>query len=134
MKMNNGRQGETLLSPGQRMANLASFAIPVIILWILYHHVLGNWWLIDDPCHLFYISQNGIYPAFFDPARGFSSINFTPWEPLSLGIDYLVFGFNPLPFYWHHLLSLSKCNSAPIFVTIYCRIELISICRLCPAV
>jgi hypothetical protein len=105
--MNKGRHGETLLSPGQRMAFLFSFTIPVILLWILYHHTLGNWWLIDDPCHLFYISQNGIYPAFFDPARGFSPINFTPWEPLSLGIDYLVFGFNPLPFYWHHMLSLS---------------------------
>ena len=102
-----GRHGETLLSPGQRMTFLFSFTIPVILLWILYHHVLGNWWLFDDPCHLFYISQNGIYPAFFDPARGFSPINFTPWEPLSLGIDYLVFGFNPLPFYWHHMLSLS---------------------------
>jgi hypothetical protein len=107
MKINKGPHGETLLSPGQRMASLLSFTIPVILLWTLYHHVLGNWWLIDDPCHLFYISQNGIYPAFFDPARGFSPINFTPWEPLSLGIDYLVFGFNPLPFYWHHLLSLS---------------------------
>jgi hypothetical protein len=105
--MNKGRHGETLLSPGQRMAFLFSFSIPVILLWILYHHTLGNWWLIDDPCHLFYISQNGIYPAFFDPAKGFSPINFTPWEPLSLGIDYLVFGFNPLPFYWHHMLSLS---------------------------
>jgi len=105
--MNKGRHGETLLSPGQRMACLFSFTIPVILLWILYHPALGNWWLIDDPCHLFYISQNGIYPAFFDPARGFSPINFTPWEPLSLGIDYLVFGFNPLPFYGHHLLSLS---------------------------
>ena len=104
---NKGWHGETLLSPGQRMAFLFSFTIPVILLWILYHHVLGNWWLLDDPCHLFYISQNGIYPAFFDPARGFSPINFTPWEPLSLGIDYLVFGFNPLPFYWHHMLSLS---------------------------
>lgn len=89
------------------MAFLFSFTIPVILLWILYHHTLRNWWLIDDPCHLFYISQNGIYPAFFDPARGFSPINFTPWEPLSLGIDYLMFGFNPLPFYWHHMLSLS---------------------------
>ena len=104
---NKGWHGETLLSSGQRMAFLFSFTIPVILLWILYHPVLGNWWLIDDPCHLFYISQNGIYPAFFDPARGFSPINFTPWEPLSLGIDYLVFGFNPLPFYWHHMLSLS---------------------------
>jgi hypothetical protein len=104
---NKGWHGETLLSPGQRMAFLFSFTIPVILLWILYHPVLGNWWLIDDPCHLFYISQNGVYPAFFDPARGFSPINFTPWEPLSLGIDYLIFGFNPLPFYWHHMLSLS---------------------------
>lgn len=96
-----------ILSSGQRIAILSSYAVPVFLLWILYYPVLGNWWLFDDPCHLFYISQNGIYPAFFEPARGFSPINFTPWEPLSLGIDYLAFGFNPRPFYWHHMLSLS---------------------------
>jgi hypothetical protein len=88
-------------------APFLSFCMPVFLLWILYHNVLQNWWLIDDPCHLFYISQNGIYPAFFDPARGFSPINFTPWEPLSLGFDYMFFGFNPAPFYWHQMISLS---------------------------
>lgn len=88
-------------------ATFLSFCMPVFLLWILYHSVLENWWLIDDPCHLFYISQHGIFPAFYDPARGFSSINFTPLEPLSLGIDYVFFGLNPAPFYWHHLISLS---------------------------
>jgi len=105
--MNNKQRGHTVLFPGQSMAVWFSCIIPLVLLWILYYPVLGNWWLIDDPCHLFYISQNGVYPAFFDPARGFSPINFTPWEPLSLGIDYWVFGFNPLPFYWHQMLSLS---------------------------
>ena len=91
----------------QSAASVLSLFMPVFLLWILYHNVLENWWLIDDPCHLFYISQHGIFPAFFDPARGFSPINFTPWEPLSLGIDYVFFGLNPAPFYWHHMISLS---------------------------
>lgn len=90
-----------------KIATGLSFILPVLLLWILYRNVIGNWWLIDDPCHLFYISQNGILPAFFDHQRGFSPINFTPWEPLSLGIDYLFFGLNPAPFYWHHMISLS---------------------------
>ncbi|MEN6320284.1 MAG: hypothetical protein ABFD82_16220 [Syntrophaceae bacterium] len=81
--------------------------IPVFLLWILHHNVLNNWWMLDDPCHLFYLSQNGIYPAFFDNTRSFSPINFTPLFPLSLGIDFGLFGFHPAPFYWHHLISLS---------------------------
>jgi|GEM_PF-1417587 hypothetical protein len=81
--------------------------IPIILLWILYHETLETWWLIDDPCHLFYVSQNGLFTAFYDRARLFSPINFNPMLPFSFGLDYLFAGLNPEPFYWHHLLSFT---------------------------
>lgn len=87
--------------------HLFAGGMPLILLWILYHETLNTWWLIDDPCHLFYVSQNGLFTAFYDPARTFSPINFTPMLPFSFGLDYFLFGLNPEPFYWHHLLSFT---------------------------
>ncbi|MBM4272649.1 MAG: hypothetical protein FJ139_10935 [Deltaproteobacteria bacterium] len=86
--------------------------IPIILLWTLYHETLETWWLIDDPCHLFYVSQNGIFAAFYDRSRLFSPINFNPMLPFSFGLDYLFAGLNPRPFYWHHLLSFTLTLTA----------------------
>lgn len=87
--------------------HLVAAACPVFLFWILYHSALNGWWQNDDPCHLAYVVKNGLFSAFYDPDKGFSYANFTPMEPLSLGIDFHIFGFDPNGFYWHQLLSFS---------------------------
>ncbi|OQX25699.1 MAG: hypothetical protein BWK80_14240 [Desulfobacteraceae bacterium IS3] len=87
--------------------HLVAAACPVFLFWILYHSALNGWWLYDDPCHLVYVLKNGLFSAFYAPDKGFSYANFTPMEPLSLGIDFHISGFDPKGFYWHQLLSFS---------------------------
>ncbi len=88
-------------------SSICAMSLPLVLFWILYHPVVHTWWLYDDSCHLVYIIKNNLYAAFFDKNNGFSYINFTPLEPLSLGADFHIFGFDPKGFYWHHLLSFS---------------------------
>lgn len=87
--------------------HIIAAACPVFLFWILYHNALNGWWLNDDPCHLVYVLKNGLFSAFYAPDKGFSYANFTPMEPLSLGADFHIFGFDPKGFYWHQLLSFS---------------------------
>lgn len=87
--------------------HLFAVAIPVIVFLLLYIKILDFWFMADDPCHLKYIANNGLFAAFYDLTRIFSFANFTPWEPFSLGIDFKLFKLNPAGYYWHHLLVFS---------------------------
>jgi hypothetical protein len=82
-------------------------SLPVLLFWLLYHQVLDAWWSFDDPCILEYLHDIGPFAGFFDPAKKSSPFFYTPFQYLSLGLDYQFFLFNPYPFYWHHLLSFT---------------------------
>ncbi|RKZ44676.1 MAG: hypothetical protein DRR16_32855 [Candidatus Parabeggiatoa sp. nov. 3] len=84
-------------------------SIPIVLMFVLYHSVLQAWWLADDPGLLQRIAESGIFPHFYqsDVWRAFSASHLTPWVPLSLGIDWHLFGLEPLGFYAHHLLSFT---------------------------
>jgi len=84
-------------------------SIPIVLMFVLYHGVLQAWWLADDPGLLQRIAESGIFPHFYqsDVWRAFSASHLTPWVPLSLGIDWHLFGLEPLGFYGHHLLSFT---------------------------
>ncbi|HAO19141.1 MAG TPA: hypothetical protein DCQ37_00755 [Desulfobacteraceae bacterium] len=88
-------------------SSICAMLLPLVLFWVLYYPAINTWWLYDDSCHLVYIMKNSIYAAFFDKNNGFSYVNFTPLEPLSLGADFHLFGFDPKGFYWHHLISFS---------------------------
>jgi len=83
--------------------------IPISLMWTLYHTALQAWWLADDPALLQNVVEHGIFSHFYqsDVWRSLSYANLTPWVALSLGIDWQLFGLEPLGFYWHHLLSFS---------------------------
>ncbi len=80
-----------------------ALATPLGLFWALNHPALDAWWIRDDPCHLVLILEHGIWRPFV------SSIGFflTPLLPLSLGIDFSLFGLEPTAFYGHQLVSFS---------------------------
>lgn len=86
---------------------LGGALLVLLLFWSLHHHALGNWFLNDDPCHLLFFSHQGLWTSFYDPPRAISMRNFTPFLGPSLGGDFQLFGLNPTPYYWHHLLAFS---------------------------
>ena len=88
---------------------VAAAAIPVGLMLGLYWRATRAWWLGDDPAILWAVVSHGIAPHFWAPAvwREFSSNNLTPWEILSYGLDWRLFGLDPTGYYWHQLTSLA---------------------------
>jgi len=92
------------------LTHLIAALIPISLMWILYHTVTQAWWLADDPTFLQSIIEHGIFSHFYQSEMWRSLIfgtNLMPWITLSFGIDWHLFGLEPLGFYWHHLLSFS---------------------------
>jgi len=81
--------------------------VPVVLLLGLYFPVLNNGFTLDDPCHLVYVQEHGLWRSFWDRDLQISAMNFTPFYPLSFGLDYQLFGLNPGGYYLHHLLSFA---------------------------
>ncbi|MBZ0114680.1 MAG: hypothetical protein K8J08_19620 [Thermoanaerobaculia bacterium] len=81
----------------------------LVLLWTLHGSALASWWTRDDPCLLRSIAEHGIVPHGLDPAvwRALSSNVFMPWQLLSLGFDWHLFGLAPLGYYVHQLLALT---------------------------
>jgi len=81
---------------------LLGLALPIATLWVHYFPILNNWWTYDDLDILHYIDSIGPVAGFYQPELKYNF--YTPLQHLSLGIDYLLFGFDPFWFYLHHLI------------------------------
>ncbi|MEM7348895.1 MAG: hypothetical protein AAF485_32095 [Chloroflexota bacterium] len=92
---------------GNAASHLVAILLSIAWLWVLYHHALNNWFNSDDPCHMAYLVDTGIWPAFSAPEKGGSASSFTPLFFLSFGLNLTWFELNPSYYYWHHLISYS---------------------------
>ncbi len=86
--------------------------IILIILWLLIgvcYYPVEYWWLEDDPIFLQGIARYGILAHFYRPEvwQDLMPYHLMPWVILSFGIDWQLFGFNPIGYYWHHLISFA---------------------------
>lgn len=82
--------------------------------WLLYHPVLGLWWMYDDAYHFRHLITGRPGWYLFDVAefRRLESRVLTPLLFLSLDVDRRLFGLVPYPFYVHQLLAFSLCPAA----------------------
>ena len=99
-----------LTLPARHTVRSLSAIVPAIgMFWAFHSNALAGWWTSDDPCLLAAVDDHGIGAHFLDPQvwQGLSSNVFMPWQLLSLGIDWKLFGLSPAPFFWHHLLSFT---------------------------
>ncbi len=95
--------------------------ITITLIAINQHLLFANWrW--DDTQILLHALNTSAWDNFTNPDvwRKFSPNNLTPWLILSFEIDYILFGLNPLGFYFHHLLSLIILS----FLFVYLAIKL----------
>lgn len=94
---------------GGRTPTDLRFAIPALLLtgW-LQAPALAAWWTRDDPCLLRSLEAHGALAHGTDPAvwQQLSTNVFMPWQLLSLGLDYQLFGLGPRGFYLHQLLAV----------------------------
>lgn len=93
------------LSLQERVVEMMALVVPLALFWVLYGHILGHWWTYDDLDILHYVDVIGPTAGFHDPALKYNF--YTPLQHFSLGMDYLLFGLEPVGYYWHHLLSMS---------------------------
>lgn len=65
-------------------------------------------WRFDDTMILKCALEHQFWQIFTNPEayQCISAANFTPWVTFSYQLDYLLFGFNPIYFYWHQTFSL----------------------------
>ena len=86
--------------------DLAAVALLVIIVSLAHGSVLRQWWLWDDPQHLYGAMQFRVGEHFTSPAawRELTSASFTPMLALAYETDLALFGVNPRWFYAHHLI------------------------------
>jgi hypothetical protein len=90
-------------------AHAACAAAPLGTVILLYLPITQAWWLADDPAILRHIIE---YPLA-------ENSNLTPLLPLSLGLDYAIFGLEPRGFYAHQLISL--CGLAVVGYAVLTR-------------
>ncbi len=82
--------------------------LPFIPLFLYYVPIFQcPWWGGDDPCIVLTIKKFGITGLLFNDKawQDLTPVNFTPWLPISIGFDLKLFGFHPLGFFIHQLLS-----------------------------
>lgn len=79
-----------------------------VVVFFLFHPVIRNSWLFDDPYILRNIVEYGIVDFFKRPEvwNRISPGNLTPWVTLSYGIDYAMFGLRHQFYYGHQLISI----------------------------
>ncbi len=84
------------------------FSMLAVLTALLYHKVVGSYWLYDDPYILRHAFEHSPWEYFFIPDvwRELSIRYLTPWVTLSFDIDLSLFGFQPRFFYLHQLVSL----------------------------
>jgi len=88
--------------------DLYFYSIFAILIAVLYHPVMNNFWVFDDTYILRQIQKNSILNFFLVPAvwHKISTSYLTPWVTLSLGLDLKIFGFHHQFFYLHQLFSI----------------------------
>ena len=84
------------------------FAMLAVLTALLYHKVVGSYWLYDDPYILRHAFEHSPWEYFFIPEvwRELSIRYLTPWVTLSFDFDLSLFGLQPRFFYLHQLVSL----------------------------
>lgn len=86
-----------------------ALATPLAALLVLRGRIAGSWWSGDDPCWLLGVAKSRLADVFWRPEvwRPLSGSFFTPWLPLSLGIDWRLFGPDSSAFFAHQLAAYS---------------------------
>ncbi len=99
--------------------DLCLFIFFAAIIALLYRSVLSNFWLFDDPFILRFAEKYSPWQYFINPGvwRKLIIQSLTPFLALSFDTDLSFFGFNPLPFYLHQLISL-WLTSIVLFIVI----------------
>ncbi len=88
---------------GPRIRPLLGLLAPLALLWAVNYQALGSWWLLDDPCNLALVAEQGSWRPFVHSSGSFLN----PLLYVSLGLDLSLFGLQPTAFYAHQLLSFS---------------------------
>lgn len=86
--------------------------IILIMLWLFIggcYYPVESWWLEDDPIFLQGIARYGVLAHFYrsEVWQDLMPYHLMPWVILSFGIDWQLFGFNSIGYYWHHLISFT---------------------------
>ncbi len=83
------------------------YLILIFLILFLYSFLFNGWWFGDDPEIIVFASKYAPFEYLISPSiwQSFSPFNLTTWILLSLEPDFLMFGFKPLGYYTHHLIS-----------------------------
>jgi len=89
--------------------HLLSLALLCLLTLVLHGSALQGSWRWDDGRLLLYATEYSPSSIFLDPqvTRSVSSNQIAPWSVFLYQVNAALFGFNPWPYYLHHLLSLS---------------------------
>ena len=91
---------------------------------IVHGSALKGEWRADDPWIILYVTEHPeAWRYFFSPGQ-WQSLGvpfFTPWLTLEYWLDFHLFGFKPVGFYAHHLISL-WCAAVLTFILLYRRV------------
>jgi hypothetical protein len=94
-------------------ADLAAAAALLAATFLLYHRILGLFWIYDTPFHLRLLSAHGPLEFLFSPAPWSQEKNvFTPLFFLSLAFDRALGGPSPAVYYLHQLAAIAGCSLA----------------------
>lgn len=86
-------------------------ALAVGAVFALYGNSLQLWWCCDDPAILAHAQTYTPLQYFTVPQawRALIPFSLTPWLSLVYDLDIALFGYEPLGFFAHHLLTLAGC-------------------------
>lgn len=78
----------------------------------IYGNNLQLWWCCDDPAILLHARDYTPLEYFTVPQawRALIPFSLTPWLSLVYDLDITLFGYEPLGFFAHHLLTLAGCT------------------------
>ena len=110
--MNGGKR------PSSFLTSTLALLLPLGFFALMNRGALDSWWAYDDPCLLRSLAKYGAWAHFVEPTvwRGVSGTLLMPWVLLSFGLDYHLFGLDPVGFYAHHLLSFALLITVGFFV------------------
>ncbi|WP_238541865.1 glycosyltransferase family 39 protein [Acidovorax sp. CF316] len=96
-------------SPPSWRGHLLALALLCLLALALHGSALQGGWRWDDGQNLLYSTQYSPGSVFLDPqvTRFVSSSQIAPWNVFLYQVNSALFGFNPWPYYLHHLISLS---------------------------
>ncbi len=94
-------------------ADFAAAALLIAATFLLYHRILGLFWIYDTPFHLRLLSEHGPLDFLFSHAPWSQEKNvFTPLFFLSMALDRALGGSSPAVYYVHQLAAIASCGLA----------------------